>query len=166
MKEVNRVGFVYTLEHLKADGSIKSVEHVTNLIPTEGVNYILGSAFNGVSAYSSWYLSLYDANRTPIAGDTMTTFIADCQENTVYVGATRPTISFPAVIDGVLSTTAAPNEILFNAPSVVAGGFITTNPTRGNDAGMLISAVLFPSPKVMAAGESLRIPVGFSLLAI
>jgi hypothetical protein len=167
MKENYRPGFIYTVEHIGVDGKIKSVEKIHNLMPTPAVDYLLNAAFMGGSAYSTWYLSLFDNNRTPLAADTMTTFLADCGEDTVYtaVGGARPTISFPPVSAGVLTTVASPNELAFASPSTVRGAFVTTGVTRGGTTGLLCSAVLFSTAKVLAAGESLRVPVGFALIS-
>jgi hypothetical protein len=167
MHTAHKVGFTYTIEHIGVDGIVKSTDSVHNLIPLLGVNYMMGAAFIGVSQYTAWYLSAFNASRTPASGDTMSTFLADCEENTDYtiVGSDRPSIAFPEIIDGSLTTIADPNVLAFTGASTVRGAFITTNITRGNNAGLLISAVLFPSPKVMAAGESLKIPVGFALIS-
>jgi hypothetical protein len=160
-------GFIYTVEHIGVDGQVKSVETAYNLIPNLGVDYILGAAFKGTSQYTSWYLSVYGAARTPVASDTMVTLLAGCVEDTVYTitAGARPTIVFPAVVDGALTTSVSPNILAFASASTVRGALITTNVTRGNNAGLLISAVLFTSPKVMAAGETLRVPVGFALVS-
>lgn len=165
--ESYRPGFIYTIEHIAVDGSIKSIEKVHNLMPTPAVDYLLDTAFMGASAYSTWYLSLYINNRTPLAADTMTTFMADCGEDTVYtaIGGARPTIAFPPVASGVLTTTVSPNEFAFTSAATIRGAFVTTGVTRGGTTGLLCSAVLFPTAKVLAAGESLRVPVGFALIS-
>lgn len=165
--EIYKSGFIYTVEHIAVDGSIKSVETVHNLMPNDAVDYLLNAAFMGSSAYSTWYLSLFDNARTPLATDTMTTFMADCGEDTVYTvtGGARPTISFPPVASGVLTTTASPNEFEFVSAATIRGAFVTTGVTRGGTTGLLCSAVLFPTAKVIAAGESLRVPVGFALIS-
>ena len=160
-------GFIYAIEHIGVDRQVKSVETVHNIVPNLGVDYIIGAAFTGAGQYTNWYIGLYGATRTPVVADTMTTLLADCVEDTVYTttGGARPLITFPAVADGVLTTAVSPNILAFPSASTVRGAFITTNITRGNNAGLLISAVLFPSPKVMAAGEYLRVPVGFALVS-
>lgn len=160
-------GMVYTVEHLDRYGNTKSVEQAFNIIPNVGLDYILGSSFKGVSQYSSWYLGAYTAARTPVATDTMTTLMADCSEDTVYtvVAGARQTIAFPAVDTGVLTTVDYPNTLVFPGASTIRGLFVTSNVTRGSNAGLLVSAVLLPSPKVMAALESLKVVVGFALVS-
>lgn len=166
MNELKRIGFVYTVEHYTADKQLKSVETVHNIIPNVGLNYILGAAFSGDSQYTDWYIGLYEANYTPLATDTMTTLLASCTENTDYDGTTRLEAVFPAVSGGLLTTTASPTEFDFSGAATITGAFLTSNPTQENTGGLLVSAVLFSSPKVMAAGETLKVPVGLALASV
>ena len=167
MKENYRPGFIYTVEHIAADGKIKSVETVKNLMPTVALDYLLNASFMGGSQYSTFYLSVFTSNYTPQAADTMTTFIASCAEDTSYTttGTNRLTLTLPGVVGSAITTSAAPNEFAYTGAATIRGGFITTGLTRGATAGLLVSAVLFPSAKVLAAGESLRVPIGFALVS-
>jgi hypothetical protein len=167
MKENYRPGFIYTIENIAADGRIKSVETEHNLMPGVALDYLLNAGFKDGAQYSTFYLSVFTANYTPLAADTMTTFIASCSEDTSYTtsGTNRLTITFPAVVGGALTTSASPNEFSYTGSATIRGGFITTGLTRGATAGLLVSAVLFPSAKVLAAGESLRVPIGFALVS-
>lgn len=165
--KISKVGFIYTVELYDKFGNLKSTETVENLIPTVMLNYFLDTAFKGGSAFSTWYLSLYTANRTPVAADTMTTLMADCVEDTVYTvtGGARKTIAFASVADAEL-TVSSENTFEFASASTIRGAFITTNPTRGNNSGLLGSAVLFQTAKTPAAGETLRVPLGFSFTSV
>lgn len=165
--EIYKPGFVYTVEHVGVDGKIKSVEKVHNLMPTVALDYILNASFKGGSQYSTFYLSVFTANYTPLAADTMTSFIASCSEDTSYTtsGTNRLTLTLPAVVGSAITTSASPNEFAYTGAATIRGGFITTGLTRGATAGLLVSAVLFSSAKVLAAGESLRVPIGFALVS-
>ena len=39
--ELYRPGFVFTVEHLAADGRVLSVQTIHNIMPTVGLNYML-----------------------------------------------------------------------------------------------------------------------------
>ena len=166
MNEERKIGFVYTIEHIGVDGKVKSVEEVRNLIPTEGLNYILSASLKAASQFPNWYVGLYTANRTPVAGDSMTTFIADCVESAEYGETSRPIAVFPDVASGALTTSADPTIFTFATGATITGGFLTSGVTINSNAGLLISAVKFSSPKVIAAGELLRVPVGIALATI
>src|SRR6056297_1002619 len=115
MIEENKIGFIYTIEHVGVDGKVKSTEQVHNIIPTVGVNYILSSAIAAGSQFASWYIGLYTANRTPLATDTMTTLLADCAETALYESATRPEATFSEVTNGAVTTIASPTIFTFTA---------------------------------------------------
>lgn len=155
-------GFIYTIEHVGVDGVVKSVEHVNNLMPTVALDYMLNAALKAGTQYSSWYIGLFTATHTPIAGDTMTTLLADCVEATQY-GAARLAATFSAVSSGSVTTSASPTEFTFTSAATIRGGFITSGSVINNTSGVLLSLVQFASPKVMAAGEKLRVPVGIAL---
>ena len=161
--ELYKPGFIYTVEHVGVDGRIKSVEQCHNIIPTVGLNYLLGAGFTGTSQFTTWYLGLFDTAYSPVAGDTMASLLANVTENQEYTGTERQTITFPAVSGGALTTLADPNVFEFTSTETIRGAFITTTAPWLGTTGLLVSAVLFPSPKAMVSGEALRVPVGFAL---
>ena len=166
MIDRQKLGFIYTVEHLGIDGKVKSVEKVENIIPVLGVNYILSAALKAGAQYSTWYIGLFTANRSPVPSDTMETFLADCAESAAYGGTTRLEAVLPAVENGLITSQAAPALFSFASAATIMGGFITSGVTIGNTSGLLISAVKFSSPKGIAAGESLRVPVGIALASV
>lgn len=164
--EKHKVGFIYTVELLDRHKRIVERIEVENIVPTVGLNYLVGSSLLGASQFSAWYLGLFDNNFSPGASDTMTTLIAGCGENKDYTGATRQAITFPAVSVGAVSTAADPNIFAFATAETIRGAFITTTAAWESTTGLLLSAVLFPSPKVVEAGGYLRVPVGFGLVSV
>lgn len=163
--DITKLGFIYTIEHVGVDGKIKSVERVKNLIPAAGIAYMLNAAYKGGSQYSSWYVGLFENDRTPLTTDTMTTLIADCGESVAYgsPATNRLLVNFAEVADGTLTSVADPNLFTFASAATIRGAFLASNITIGSTAGLLVSAVKFASPKVMAIGEVLKVPVGMAL---
>jgi len=167
MNNEYKVGFVYTPTHVGEDGKIISQQEMHNLMPGDMITYMLNAALRGGSQYSTYYLSLYENNYTPLPGDTMTTFMAACGENTGYTttGTNRLTLTLPAPVAGSITTAASPNEFAFTGAATIRGAFITTGITRGSTTGLLVSAALFASPFTMANLGALRVPVGFALVS-
>lgn len=169
--EITRLGlikaaFTFKIEHLDRNGRIISVEEAKNIMPLVSLNYWINAAIKGGAQYSTLYLGLYDNNRTPVSGDTMTEIASDYGENQNYDGTERQTIVLPAVVNAAVDTLAAPNEFDFSGSGqTVRGAFISTSPTWGGATGVLISAVLFPSPKIIDTGETLRVPLGFAMVS-
>jgi len=167
MNNEYKVGFIYTPTHVGENGQIISQQEVHNLMPAEMITYMLNAALRGGSQYSTYYLSLYENNYTPLATDTMTTFMASCGENTSYTttGTNRLTLTLPAPVGGSITTSSAPNEFAFTGAAIIRGAFITTGLTRGSNTNLLVSAALFASPFTMANLGALRVPVGFALVS-
>lgn len=165
LEDLIKAGWFYDIEHVGRDGKIISVERVTNLMPTASLNYLLSAAYKSASQYTTLYLGLYDNNRTPLAADTMAEVLAEYGENVAYTGTQRETIVLPTVANGATNTIAAPNEFDFASSQGVRGAFISTSPTWGGGTGLLVSAVLFSSPKVIDIGETLRVPCGFAVVS-
>ena len=163
---VLKAGWWYILEHVGRDGVVKSREKVFNLMPTPSLNYLLNAAYKSGSQYATLYLGLYDNNRTPLAADTMTELAADYGENVAYTGTERGTITLPTVAAGAVNTVASPNEFDFTSTQSVRGAFISSSPTWSGSTGLLVSAVLFPSPKALVSGETLRVPCGFAIVSV
>ena len=163
--EIQKVGFVYTVERLGPDGEVLSVQRIHNIMPTVALNYMLAAAAQGGAQYATWYLGLFGNNYQPIATDTMVTFMAECGEIKSYDGTARQTITLPAVANATLTTLADPNVFEFAAGVTVRGAFISSTPAWDGTTGIILSVGLFPSPEVINAnGGALRVPLGFQLV--
>jgi hypothetical protein len=152
-------GFTYTIEVLR-EGHVIDCEVVKNLIPNEGLNYMLSSAFNGATQATNWYLGVFGNNYTPQKTDVMAAFPGLSGEITGYSATTRPKINFGSASAGQIDNSASRIELTATAALTVRGGFISSNNTKGGVSGVLASAVLFPSPKNLETGDVLRVTVG------
>lgn len=162
-----RIGFEYKFECFGADGRLKwgFTEH--NIIPNEGRDYILNAALLLGPQFSNWYIGLYEGAHAPQATDTMAGFVAAATEiATAYNEAARPALTHDALAGGVYANSASPAVFTFNAPKTVRGGFISSGAVKGGTTGILLSAVLAPSPKDVIAGDQLRVTAGLSLVTV
>jgi hypothetical protein len=96
----------------------------------------------------------------------MANFIAAATETQAYGEATRVPIVPDAIVDGVYVNGASPAIFTFTAEKAIRGGFITSSPVKGGQSGVLISAVLAPSPKIVEATEQLRVTAGLALITV
>ena len=162
------LGFVYVYECFDRDRKLKWATREENVIPDVGRDYILNAALNGGTQFSAWYIGLYEADRTPLVGDTMTTLLADCQEIVTYTsaGSLRLALTPDALSGGVWSNLGGKAEFTFTAGKTVRGGFVTAAAAQGGTTGPLLSAVKNTSPKVVESGEILRVTAGLSLTTI
>jgi peptidoglycan hydrolase-like protein with peptidoglycan-binding domain len=166
--QVQKVGFVYTIEHIR-DGVCISEERKKNIIPTEGLNYLLESSLVGGARYSAWYIGLYEGDFTPAPSNTMATLPSAAVETTAYTLTTRPVWVPDAISNGAILNTVSNAEFVMNHPvgstKTVYGGFMATSPTKAGTTGPLLSVVRFGSPKQLENGDILRVTAGLSLLS-
>lgn len=170
-----RAGFKYNLEHVRridvmremglsieglevrGDSVVLSVEEVTNLIPTEGLNYMLGTALTGVTQLASWYIALFEGNYTPIAGVTAATFPADATESTAYDEAARVVWTPGAIASGSVSNTASKAVFTMNATKTIYGIAQTSVSTKSATTGKLMSVARFAAAKAVVATDVLNV---------
>lgn len=163
MKESGKIGFRYTVETIDRHGVVLDTEVVDNLIPTEGLNHVLGVVVGGVPQAVSWYIALNSGNYTPVAGDTAATYPASATEFSNYTGATRLDFTPGSIAGGTVDNTASKAEFEFLDTTTVYGGFMTSAQGKGATTGVLLSAVKFSSPKQPGVGGILRVTAGLTL---
>ena len=160
-----KIGFKYRFECYDTDGNLKWEFTEENLIPDAGRDYLLNAGLNAGAQFSTWYIGLYSGNYAPVAGDTAATFPASATEITTAYTGDRHALTPDALLAGVWVNSVAPAIFVFvDATTTVRGGFISTTATKGGTTGLLLSAVLAPSPKTVLAGESLKVTAGLSFI--
>jgi len=168
-----KAGFKYNVEHLRRaelapecintktiDGveyAVLSTEEVENLIPTEGLNYMLGTALTGVSQSSVWYIALYEGNYDPVAGVTAATFPSAATECTAYTEAARVTWTPGAISAGSVSNTSSKAVFTINATKAVYGIAQTSVATKSATTGVLMSVAKFTAVKNVVATDVLNV---------
>lgn len=161
-----RAGFNYVIEIIGADGVVRDREVTHNLMPAEGLNHMLGVTLKSAAPIATWYVGLYEGNYTPTSGDTAAGFPTSATESTSYDETTRQTLTLGVVASGTVDNSASKAEFTVNASKTIYGGFISSSSAKSATSGVLLSAVRFSSPKVLAASEVLRVTAGFTLASI
>ena len=160
-----KVGFVYYLVCRDKCGIIKWEVREHNLIPSTGVDYIVGAAMAGVSQYTSWYMGLSETSYTPVAAETLATLLVNAPECQKYSGGQRKLLSPDTISDGVYANITTPVEFAFTSSASIKLLFISTGITQLSTAGLLISVVQLSSPKVAATGDIVTATAGMQLTA-
>lgn len=168
-------GFQYRVEHLRhtalmaamgqsieglecrGDWAVLSSEDVDNIIPTEGLNYMLGAALTGVAQSASWFIALFEGNYTPVAGVTAATFPAAATESTAYNETTRVAWVPGAIAAGSVSNTASKAVFTMNATKSIYGIAQTSISTKSGTTGTLVSVALFSAVKNVVATDVLNV---------
>ena len=128
-----------------------------NLIPTEGLNHILGVALYSTSKINTWYVAPFSGNVTPGAGWTAANFASTATEITSttdgFVETTRQAWTPAAPASGAISNTASKAELTVAMSSgnlTVYGLGLLSNSTRGSTSGVLASASRFATARVLS----------------
>lgn len=151
----------YHFECRDKDGNLKWADSFTNLVTTQGKNYILGT---GAASAIAKYLGLVDGGSAPTfaAADVLSSH-AGWTENTGYSNAARITISWAAASAGSMATSAAATFNI-NATGTIAGAFSADNSTKGGTTGNLYSEGSFTGGnKSVASGDTLNVSLTFSV---
>ena len=124
-----------------------------NLLPDEGLIYLLSVGLNNGAKLSTWYLSLYAANYTPLAALTAASYPATASEITSntegYTESTRPiwtpTAPTTPLIDNLANKAAF--TIATASSLTINGAALLSEATKGAVTGKLISATKFAASR-------------------
>lgn len=126
-----------------------------NLLPDEGLIYLLSVGLNNGTKLPTWYLSLYAANYTPLAGLTAASYSATASEITSitegYTESTRPvwtpTAPTTPLIDNLANKAAF--TIATASSLTVHGAALLSEATKGAVTGKLVSATKFSAARTL-----------------
>lgn len=135
------------------NGQDERIDH--NLLPDEGLIYLLSVGLNNGTKFATWYLSLYAANYTPLAGLTAASYPATASEITSntegYTESTRPvwtpTTPTTPLIDNLANKAAF--TIATASSLTVNGAALLSEATKGAITGKLVSATKFSAARTL-----------------
>lgn len=152
-------GLRWHFEVSKNDGTVDRF-HVDNLVPTEGLNFLLSLAFKSASAVPAWFISIFEGDYTPTESVTAATLPGLATEITAYTPNTRPEFVDGPVTNGSVSNAAQLAEFTFTQQKTVRVLAMSSASAKGSTSGVLLSVVRLPSPKTYDAGEVMRVFAG------
>lgn len=158
--------FVWTFTEKDAEGNVLSVETVRNLIPVEGLNYILNASFKGGTQNATLYCGLFEGNYVPMSTDTMAAFPTAATECTAYTSTTRPAVTFGTVASGNMDNLSNLTEFTGTADKTIYGGFLSTSSAKGGTTGVLCSVVRAPTAKSLSNGGRLEVALAFQFVSV
>lgn len=135
----------------------------SNLVVTEGINYILGASLGAATAQPTFYIALFSGNVTPASTWTAATVVAGATEFTNYNEANRVVWNESAPTAGAVNNDASPAVFTISTGGgTVRGAFLISSAAKSATTGVLICAARFGTDKVMAAAEELRVKYGIA----
>lgn len=141
------------------DSNGANPESTANLLPTQGLNYLLETSLRNGAQQTQWYLAIFSGAYTPVAGVTASTFTSSATEITSasegYTETTRrPWTSVAAsggvtdnVADRAAFTIASANEV------TIRGAALLSDPIKGGTNGVLLSIARFTYARTESSGN-------------
>lgn len=160
-----RVRGVWRVVCRGADGAVKWVEEMENIIVNAGLTYLIGVALLTTTqiALSSWFCGLTTGTPTFAAADTMASH-AGWTEYQGYSQGARVAWAGVAGAAGAASNTASPASYTISGGGGTVGGvFLTSNSTKGGTTGTLFSGVAFTGGnRTVADNDTLNVTYNLS----
>jgi hypothetical protein len=142
----------------------KDEEVSPNLLPSQGILYILGAAFDDeVAAIDAWYLAPYSGAVSPQSTWTAANFTATATEITSgtegYSNATRPQWTPTAAAAGVISSTTARATFTITCTTSIniSGIGLLSSNVKGGTSGILASATRYDNVRVVNNGDAFEV---------
>jgi hypothetical protein len=166
-KEHARGGGVYHVECIGADGQLKWMGDMQNLVVNEGLQDMNTKYFKGVAYTADFFLGLITgpaSGTTYAAADTLASH-AGWTELSGYTG-TRKSVTFgtaTTAAPSVINSTGSPSSFAITGTAIVAGAFLCT--VASGTSGVLFSEADFDSPgdRSVVSGDTLNVSYTFSL---
>lgn len=163
MEQLGKVGFTGRYDFaLWRDGVLLDEWSEHNLIPTEGLNSVLGVSLHADAQNVAWYMGIGSGNYTVDPTDAASNIVARVTEITTYAG-NRPQVVFAAASAGSITNSASKATFTFNASvATVTNAFIMSAAT--GSAGILLSSLKLATAKTgFVSGDQLV--VAFTMTA-
>lgn len=161
-EHLNVGGFRYRFRLLNADDSVADDFEADNLVPQDGLSFLLLAPFGDSAPISAFYCGLWRANVIPSSALKATDIPANLQEFVGYSEATRPLWERAHDGVGTLDNANAVAEFNFTADATLYGSLLVSDPTKGGNSGLLLSCVRFPSPRPVVAGQKGQLIAGIT----
>lgn len=133
------------------------VDDCANGITSEGLTHALSVILGGGSQNASWYASLIDsAGFEALSQSDVMASHAGWAENSLYQGSGRVALATLTAANALLLNTS-PMAFVLTADVSARGVFITSGSAKGGTSGVLWCTALFPTIRVMRAGQTLNV---------
>jgi len=152
------------------NGEVIWTEKGKNIVPYEGLNYLINAGLKGSAQETAWYCTLFKNNVVPSLSDTAATALGsggtygEVTDSDVEPQTNRPQVVFGAVSNGVVDNSA--NSVSFTvlpASLTVYGAVLVSSQAKLSTSGVLLGAKLFSQARNLVQDDILYLVVEFSL---
>ncbi len=133
-----------------------------NLIPTQGLNLVLDSLMPG-GLGRQWYVALFSANVTPIAGLTGATWVAAQTEFIGYSELTRVDYENGVAAAGVIDNDADRAEFTMTAAATIYGGALVGASAKSAVTNDILACAKFATGRAVQIADTLQVKYTLTL---
>ena len=157
---------VYVIECVGADGNVKWVETIHNVVTNVGLDDLLTNYLKGSSYTAAFHVGLTDGTPTVDPTDTMASH-AGWAEVTAYDESTREALVLGSIASQSVNNSGSKASFTISTDSTTVGGaFLTTNNTKGGTSGTLYGVGAFTgADKSTDDGDTLNVTVTLTAAA-
>ena len=159
---------VYHFEHIR-NGEVIDSWKEENLIPTEGLNFILNVLTQAATTkINTWYLALGTGAYTVAATDTGASIVGAgrANETSLYSEATRVALVLPAATAAALTNTASKATFTANAGVTITNAFVTSTSPKADATGTLLSSLKLTVSKALVTADQLVVTFTLSAASV
>lgn len=159
------LGFKHELEiYDKATGILISREVKYNRIPQAGIDFLIQAPFGDVPSIPNWYCTLYRNDVLPDANTSAADLPSVLGEFVDYSEPSRPEFVRAYNGAGTMDNSASKAVYTPTAERNVFGSVIVSNPVKGANTGLVLSAVRFSTMKTLSVGLEARHVCGLTYI--
>lgn len=158
-----RMSSRYLVECFDADGKLKWVEDVSNLVTNVGLNDLLDKYLKGSTYTAAHYVGLKGTG-TALAADTMASH-GSWSEDVNYSNATRPALTLGSVASQSVDNSASKAIFTINGTTTIYGAFVNTVNTKSGTLGTLYGVADFSVARAVLSGDTLNVTVTLTAAA-
>ena len=142
---------------VEVNGKDRSIE--PNIVTNAGMNHLLGCLRSGFSAITTWYVSPFSGNVTPVVTQVAASWPTDVTEFTAYTSATRVEWASDAVASQAIANDAVRASFTINGGggTVWGAGITSSNVKSPGTAGTLFAYSKFSAARVLILDDVLTI---------
>jgi hypothetical protein len=152
VKNGMRVGGFFEFTCYDADGNVKWVDRVHNLVANVGLQHILDVLFAGTTQVTTWYVGLTAESPVPAAGDMLASH-SGWTEFSDYADNRKEYVDVRS--DQSVTNSASKASFSINASGTVGGGFLASAST--GTSGTLLSCAALSGGNITFVGKQPRI---------
>lgn len=157
-----RLGGIFEVECVGADGRLKWKDRAKNNVVTAGLNHALETELRNGTQVATWYLILVGGTGTLNAADTLSSH-AGWTESTCYAG-NRPAWT-PGAADAGVMTNGTTVDISVNATATVKGcGLASAN--SGTTGTLFCTALFTQGDRAVVSGDTLKVTYTITASAV